>query len=316
MSTPPSSRSTVANAASTSPGSPTSARWNTPPTDSATSRPASSVRSTTPTRAPSAARRSAVALPIPDAAPVISATLPSSAATTAGYAGRYGRHAGHRRAGTTVRIARCTAAGARGCGRVGRVRGGGRAGGRTVRAMSRAVPRGRAVPATCAWIEATAAVPNSPRPVREVEAHESVALERVGVWIDGRPHVTGVARRGAPRQSGHDRSTIFAVGNVYEAMTSTMLLQLVEQGRVHLDDRVSKWFPSIPNADQVTLADVGAQYLRLRRRRDERTRSCSRSMPTPFSEMAGRRSSSTSATSQSVAVRGPERAGRSPTRTS
>src|ERR1700730_12089551 len=87
MSMPPSSGSPLANAASTSCGSPTSARWKTPPTDSATARPASSVRSTTPTRAPSSVSRSAVAAPMPEAAPVISATLPSSAATTAGYAG-------------------------------------------------------------------------------------------------------------------------------------------------------------------------------------------------------------------------------------
>src|SRR4249919_2221101 len=64
--------------------------------------------STTPMRAPSAARRSAVALPMPDAAPVISATLPSSAATTAGYVAIW-KHAviGGR---DDMRIARFTAA--------------------------------------------------------------------------------------------------------------------------------------------------------------------------------------------------------------
>jgi D-alanyl-D-alanine carboxypeptidase len=87
---------------------------------------------------------------------------------------------------------------------------------------------------------------------REVEAQNPLHSSVFGVWIDGRPLVTGALGEALP---GRPATTAdhFRVGNVYEAMTSTMLLQFVEQGRVHLDDPVSKWFPSIPNADQVTL---------------------------------------------------------------
>ena len=60
-------------------GSPTSRRWNSPFTSSATCVPLASSMSATITRAPSALSRTAVARPIPDAPPVISATLPSNA---------------------------------------------------------------------------------------------------------------------------------------------------------------------------------------------------------------------------------------------
>ena len=68
----------LANAASTSSASPQSACTAMPPTATATASAPASSKSTTHTRAPSAASRSHVALPIPLAPPVTSATFPSS----------------------------------------------------------------------------------------------------------------------------------------------------------------------------------------------------------------------------------------------
>src|SRR4051794_24854091 len=77
MSTAPSSSLHAANALSTAVASPASACTNTPPTASATAIPATSM-STQQICAPSAASRVAVARPMPEAAPVMSATFPSS----------------------------------------------------------------------------------------------------------------------------------------------------------------------------------------------------------------------------------------------
>ena len=45
----------------------------------------------------------------------------------------------------------------------------------------------------------------------------------------------------------------FRIGSVAIAYLTTLLLQLVDQRRVHLDDRLSTWFPALPQAESITL---------------------------------------------------------------
>jgi D-alanyl-D-alanine carboxypeptidase len=45
----------------------------------------------------------------------------------------------------------------------------------------------------------------------------------------------------------------FRIGSVAFAYLTTLLLQLVDQKRVHLDDRLSTWLPSLPHAESITL---------------------------------------------------------------
>jgi CubicO group peptidase (beta-lactamase class C family) len=45
----------------------------------------------------------------------------------------------------------------------------------------------------------------------------------------------------------------FRIGNVAIAYLTTVLLRLQDQGRLSIDDRLSKWFPRLPNANKVTL---------------------------------------------------------------
>ena len=73
-----------------------------------------------------------------------------------------------------------------------------------------------------------------------------------GVWINGQPLVTGAlgsALTGVPAtQNMH-----FRVGNVTESMDATLLLRYVDQRKVSLTAPVSKWFPGLAHARQVTL---------------------------------------------------------------
>jgi D-alanyl-D-alanine carboxypeptidase len=73
-----------------------------------------------------------------------------------------------------------------------------------------------------------------------------------GVWINGRPLVTGAlgsALTGVPAtQNMH-----FRTGNVTESMDGTLLLRYVDQRKVSLDAHVSRWFPGLAQARQVTL---------------------------------------------------------------
>lgn len=73
-----------------------------------------------------------------------------------------------------------------------------------------------------------------------------------GVWVDGRPLVTGAlgsALQGVPAT----RDMHFRIGNVAESMTTTLLLQYVEQRKVSLSAPVSAWFPGLARARLVTL---------------------------------------------------------------
>ena len=73
-----------------------------------------------------------------------------------------------------------------------------------------------------------------------------------GVWVKGRPLVSGAlgsAMQGVPAT----RAMHFRIGNVTESMTTTLLLQDVERRKAKLSDPVSKWFPDLPRARQVTL---------------------------------------------------------------
>ena len=48
-------------------------------------------------------------------------------------------------------------------------------------------------------------------------------------------------------------NTLFQIGSVTKQFTSSAILQLVEQGKVSLDDKLSKYFPGFPKGDSVTV---------------------------------------------------------------
>ena len=59
---------------------------------------------------------------------------------------------------------------------------------------------------------------------------------------------------------GHSMTTVpattdmhYRIGGIAETFMSTLLLMLVEQGRISPDDKISRWFPNLLAADQVTV---------------------------------------------------------------
>lgn len=44
------------------------------------------------------------------------------------------------------------------------------------------------------------------------------------------------------------------IGSVTKTMTGTLILQLVEQGTLSLDDKLSRWYPDAPEGDRITIA--------------------------------------------------------------
>jgi CubicO group peptidase (beta-lactamase class C family) len=73
-----------------------------------------------------------------------------------------------------------------------------------------------------------------------------------GVWKNGKPLITGAVGQEVPGLRA-SKAMHFRIGNVMEAFTTTLLLRLADQHKVRLSDRVSRWFPNLPRASQVTL---------------------------------------------------------------
>jgi CubicO group peptidase (beta-lactamase class C family) len=93
------------------------------------------------------------------------------------------------------------------------------------------------------------------RIVRDVMAQAHLKAVIVRVTVDGREVVTqavGESMTGVPAiPAMHFRNGAVAISYV-----STLLLKLVDEKKVSLDDKLSKWLPEIPHADRVTLGQL------------------------------------------------------------
>ena len=63
---------------------------------------------------------------------------------------------------------------------------------------------------------------------------------------------TGTLGEEAPLTAGDH----FRIGSNTKTMTSTVILQLVQEGKLALDDPIGKYIPGVPNGDQITIAKL------------------------------------------------------------
>jgi D-alanyl-D-alanine carboxypeptidase len=47
------------------------------------------------------------------------------------------------------------------------------------------------------------------------------------------------------------------IGSVTKTFTGTLIMQLVDEGKLSLDDTIDRWFPSLPDANQITIRMLG-----------------------------------------------------------
>jgi D-alanyl-D-alanine carboxypeptidase len=78
-----------------------------------------------------------------------------------------------------------------------------------------------------------------------------------GVWIGGKwwTAVRGSTKRGAqvtPTLADHTR-----IGSVTKTFTGTVILQLVDEGKLKLDESIARWFPAAPEASKITIRELG-----------------------------------------------------------
>lgn len=63
----------------------------------------------------------------------------------------------------------------------------------------------------------------------------------------------GYGYRNAGSAQRHDSSSIFQIGSVTKQFTAALILKLQEQGKLSVDDRLSKYFPDYLNGDKITI---------------------------------------------------------------
>jgi CubicO group peptidase (beta-lactamase class C family) len=59
--------------------------------------------------------------------------------------------------------------------------------------------------------------------------------------------------KNAEKQTNNDTNTLFRIYSVTKTFTSTVIFKLVEEKKLSLDDRLSKFYPSFPKGDSITI---------------------------------------------------------------
>ena len=50
--------------------------------------------------------------------------------------------------------------------------------------------------------------------------------------------------------------TKFRIGSITKMFTSSMIFQLIEEGKLKLDSKLSEFYPGVPNADKITISEM------------------------------------------------------------
>ncbi|MFJ6777703.1 serine hydrolase domain-containing protein [Streptomyces yangpuensis] len=90
------------------------------------------------------------------------------------------------------------------------------------------------------------------RQVTEALAKYKLTAAMAGVWVDGE-RVTAAAAGETMTGFPATPDMRFRIGSVAIPYLTTELLKLVDEGRVTLDDKLSRWRPDLPQADAITL---------------------------------------------------------------
>ncbi|MEV7287731.1 serine hydrolase domain-containing protein [Streptomyces sp. NPDC093252] len=95
------------------------------------------------------------------------------------------------------------------------------------------------------------------RAIADVQREAAIPGVVVGLWMPGKGdyvRATGVADKATGQPMADD--LYVRIGSETKTFTVTALLQLVDQGRVGLDDPVSRYVPGVPDGDRITLRQL------------------------------------------------------------
>lgn len=95
------------------------------------------------------------------------------------------------------------------------------------------------------------------RTIREVREQAGIPGVVVGLWMPGKGsyvRATGVADTATGRPMAADTSV--RIGSETKTFTVTALLELVDDGRIALDDPIAKYVRGVPNGHRITLRQL------------------------------------------------------------
>jgi D-alanyl-D-alanine carboxypeptidase len=112
---------------------------------------------------------------------------------------------------------------------------------------------GQTVPGSPANTERPNANPDRVRAIVQAGAQKAgTKAVLFGMWVRDREVLTAALGNSMTTVPA-TRQMHYRIGGIAETFMSTLLLMLVEQGRIDLDDKISRWFPHLLAADQVTV---------------------------------------------------------------
>ncbi|HEY9845735.1 MAG TPA: serine hydrolase domain-containing protein [Candidatus Caenarcaniphilales bacterium] len=80
----------------------------------------------------------------------------------------------------------------------------------------------------------------------------------IGVWKqDYQPWITTLGVSDLATGTPIQLNDKMRIGSITKTFTGTVLLQLVDEGKVSLDDPVSKYLPDVPNGKNITIRQIG-----------------------------------------------------------
>ncbi len=97
--------------------------------------------------------------------------------------------------------------------------------------------------------------------LRELAADEDVPGAVLGIWADGQESVAahGVLNGATGVQTTPD--SLFQIGSITKAWTTTMIMQLIEEGRLSLDTAVAEVLPGVRIGREDASAGIRIQHL-------------------------------------------------------
>lgn len=76
----------------------------------------------------------------------------------------------------------------------------------------------------------------------------------VSVFRNGQEvYAKAVGFRDAEKKILADVHTRYRIGSITKTFTTVLIMKAVEKGKLSLDDKLSKWFPQIGNADDISI---------------------------------------------------------------
>jgi CubicO group peptidase (beta-lactamase class C family) len=82
----------------------------------------------------------------------------------------------------------------------------------------------------------------------------SIAISKDGNVVYTR--AVGISHIGDKGYVSADAKSKYRIGSITKMFTATLVFQLVEEGKLKLDDTLNKFFPEIPNAKKITVAQM------------------------------------------------------------